>query len=199
VEFGPFAFQPGFSLEYAIYFFAGLTIGVHGFQRGFLAASETLGQQWRLWVAGAFAAFLLWVIPAALIVKGQGEQLPLLPIARELGLLLFSATACLGSVAVFLRFTTARGPFLGSLSDNTYGIYLFHYPFIVWTQFALLDLSMPAMAKGAIVLSVTLVLSWSASAGVSNLPLGARLIGGARRVHKAEPAASSGSRFGLSD
>jgi glucans biosynthesis protein C len=201
VEFGPFAFQPGFSLEYAIYFFAGLTVGVYGFQRGFLAANETLGQYWLLWVAGAFAAFLLWVIPAALIVKGQSVQLPLLPIARELGLLLFSATACLGSIAVFLRFTSVRRPFLGSLSDNTYGIYLFHYLFVVWTQFALLDLSMPAIVKGAIVLSVTLVLSWGASAAVSSVPLGARLIGGARRAHYVESrsAAKSRSQFGLSD
>jgi hypothetical protein len=199
VEFGPFAFQPGFSLEYAIYFFAGLIVGIHGFERGFLAANETLSRQWQLWVAGAFAAFLLWVIPAALIVKGQGDQLPVLAIARELGVVLFSATACLGSVAVFLRFSSARRPFLGSVSDNTYGIYLFHYLFVVWTQFALLDVSMPAIVKGAIVLSVTLVLSWTASAGVSSVPLGARLIGGARRAHKAEPAASSHSRFGLSD
>jgi hypothetical protein len=201
VEFGPFAFQPAFCLEYAIYFFAGLTVGVYGFQGGLLETNETLGQQWRLWVAGAFAAFLLWIIPAALIVKGQNEPLPLLPIARELGLLLFSATACLGSVAMFLRFTTVRRPFLGSLSDNTYGIYLFHYVFVVWTQFALLDVSMPAIAKGAIVLSVTLGLSWAASVGVSSLPFGARLIGGAGRAQKAEAhsAASSRSQFGLSD
>lgn len=201
VEFGPFAFQPGFSLEYAIYFFAGLTIGVHGFQRGFLAANEPLGQQWRLWVTGAFAAFLLWVIPAALMVKGLGDQVPLLLIARELGLVLFSATACLGSVALFLRFTTARRPFLGSISDNTYGIYLFHYLFVVWAQFALLDVAMPAIAKGATVLSVALVLSWAASAGISSVPLGARLIGGAQRAHNAESrsAANSRSQFGLSD
>jgi glucans biosynthesis protein C len=199
VEFGPFAFQPGFSLEYAIYFFAGLIVGVHGFQHGFLSANETLSQRWPLWMAGAFAAFLLWVIPAALIVKGHAEQLPLLPVARELGVLLFSATACVGSVAVFLRFTTARRPFLGSLSDNTYGIYLFHYLFVVWTQFALLDVSIPSIAKGVIVLSVTLALSWVASAGISSVPLGARLIGGVRRAHKAEPAASSRSQFGLSD
>jgi peptidoglycan/LPS O-acetylase OafA/YrhL len=201
VEFGPFGFQPSFSLQYAVYFFAGLAVGIHGFERGFLAANETLAQHWGLWVAGAFAAFLLWVIPAALIVNGLDAQLPLLPVARELGLVLFSATACFGSVALFLRFATTRRPLLGSISDNAYGIYLFHYVFVVWVQYALLEVPLPGIAKGAIALALALALSWAVSAGVSTIPIGARLIGGVQRPPKVEShsPANGRSQFGLSD
>ena len=70
----------------------------------------------------------------------------------------------------FLRFATMRRRILGSVSENAYGIYLFHYVFVVWTQYTLLQVPMPAVVKGTIVLSVTLALSWAASAGVEQRP-----------------------------
>jgi hypothetical protein len=53
---------------------------------------------------------------------------------------------------------------------------------------------MPAVAKGAIVLSVTLALSWAVSAGVSCTRVGARLMLGERRAAMAE-ARSSAKRY----
>jgi glucans biosynthesis protein C len=191
VEYGPIAFQPGFVPQYTVFFFAGLAVGVQGIERGFLATDAKLAQRWPLWLAAAFASFVLWVAPAALITKGLDHGLPFLPTLRELGLVLFAASACFGSTAVFLRFIAMRRPVLGSIADNSYGIYLFHYFFVIWTQYALLQYQMPAIAKGLIVLAVTLSLSWAVSAAVGNAPAGARLIRGARHASVAEAKASA--------
>jgi hypothetical protein len=202
VAYGPFAFQPSFSLQYAVYFFAGLALGVQGIERGFLAADAMLARRWALWLAGVFAAFVLWVVPAAMIVKGWDAGLPMLPVVRELGLVLFAASACFGSVATFLHFATTRRPMLGSIADNAYGIYLFHYVFVIWAQYALLEVSLPAVAKGALVLSATLALSWAASACVSSVPLGARMMRGGQRtamVKPHSPGKANRSQFGLSE
>lgn len=65
---------------------------------------------------------------------------------------------------------------LDSLSANAYGIYLVHYVIVVWLQYALLDVALPAVAKGVIVLGLALPASWSVSVGLRTLfPLLARL------------------------
>jgi hypothetical protein len=40
----------------------------------------------------------------------------------------------------------------------------------VWLQFALLGLALPALVKASIVFSVTLALSWSATAALRRVP-----------------------------
>jgi peptidoglycan/LPS O-acetylase OafA/YrhL len=190
-EWGPFAIQPGFALQYAVYFCAGLAIGAHGVERGFFGPDTNLSQQWSRWLAAMGGAFVLWVVPAALIVKGQGAGLPVLVLVRELGLILFAASACYGLPAVFLRFAAARRPMLSRIGDHAYGIYLFHYVFVIWTQYAILDVALPATVKGAIVLSVTLALSWAVSAAINAAPLGARLMRGERRAAQAGAAAAA--------
>jgi peptidoglycan/LPS O-acetylase OafA/YrhL len=200
VALGPFAIQPSLAPQYAVYFLAGLVVGARGIDRGLLGLDAMLAQRWALWLVGAFASFLVWIVPAALIVRGQGAALPGLAIARELGVVLFAASACFASAAFFLRFATIRWRILGRISENAYGIYLFHYVFVVWTQYALLQVPMPALVKGTIVLSVTLALSWAASVSVSSVPAGARLIRGERRASMTEPHASRKnyrSHFGL--
>jgi surface polysaccharide O-acyltransferase-like enzyme len=145
-----------------------------------------LAQRWALWLSGALASFLLWVVPAAMIVRGQDTAHLGLSIVRELGVVLFAASACFASAAFFLRFAPMRRRVLARISENAFGIYLFHYVFVIWTQYALLQIPMPAVVKGTIVLSVTLALSWAVSASVSSAPGGARLMRGERRASMAE-------------
>jgi len=47
------------------------------------------------------------------------------------------------------------------MRPSVYGIYLLHYVFIVWLQYAVYDQSFPAGVKFAIVFAGTLSLSWS--------------------------------------
>jgi surface polysaccharide O-acyltransferase-like enzyme len=60
---------------------------------------------------------------------------------------------------------------LDSLSRNAYGMYLVHYVFVVWMQYAMLNAPLFAVAKAVIVFGVTLVLSWTMSAALRRLPL----------------------------
>jgi glucans biosynthesis protein C len=50
------------------------------------------------------------------------------------------------------------------LSANAYGIYLLHYPFVVWGQYALLESDIGAIPKAACVFTGALGFSWGASA-----------------------------------
>lgn len=181
-EFGPFALQPGIAPQYVIYFFAGVGLGAYGLERGLLGSGGMLARRWRSWTAFALASFLLWIIPTALIVKGRGEALPGVPIAADLGFVLYVASACLALAALCLRFAATGRPTLGSISGHAYGIYLFHYVLVIWTQYALLDATLPAIAKAAIVFTVTLAASWAASAAMCRIPIGARMIRGHRRI-----------------
>jgi glucan biosynthesis protein C len=184
VRFGPFAFQPSFVPQYAIYFFAGVLIGSYRLDRGLFAADGMPARRWGRWAAGAAAAFLLWIIPTALTVKGEGDPLPGLQIVSDFALVLYAASACIALAAIFLRFAAVRRPMLESLSESAYGMYLFHYLFVIWAQYALLHVALPGVVKGTIVFTVTLALSWMTTAAVCRTSIGNRLIGGRR----AEPA-----------
>ncbi len=70
---------------------------------------------------------------------------------------------------------------LDRLKQNAYGMYLIHYGFVVWLQYALLGLELPAILKGVIVFGGTLFFSWSITAAIRRAPTIAQLIGGERR------------------
>jgi hypothetical protein len=48
-------------------------------------------------------------------------------------------------------------------------MYLLHYVFIVWLQYALLPIGLFAIGKAAIVFGGTLVLSWAAAVAFDNV------------------------------
>jgi surface polysaccharide O-acyltransferase-like enzyme len=89
--------------------------------------------------------------------------------------------ACAGGgmvvLALALRFSTRRRRILDSLSENAYGMYLVHYLFVVWLQYAMLGVAIPAIIKAAIVFAGTLLLSWGTTAALRSIPLGSRRIG----------------------
>ena len=179
LQFGPFAFQPSLAPQHAIYFFAGLGVGAYGFEQGLLEGDGMLARRWARWLIGTAAAFLLWIVPTALIV--QGTSVPGLRLVADLGLVLCAASACLALAAVFLRFAGRHRPVFENLADNAYGIYLIHYVFVVWLQYMLLHAPLFAIAKAAIVFTGALTLSWAMSAAICRIPIGARLMGRNRR------------------
>jgi surface polysaccharide O-acyltransferase-like enzyme len=150
-----------------------------------------LARRWAVWLVGSFAAFLLWVVPAALIETGRAAASSMAGIAREFGFVLFAASACFASAALFLRFANTQRQIFRSVSENSYGIYLFHYVFVIWTQYCLLQISAPAIVKGAVVLGVTLALSWASSASLSSFAIGGRLLRGERRTAMIKARASA--------
>ena len=84
------------------------------------------------------------------------------------------AAACFTTTAIFLRFANARWPVIDSISEHAYGIYFFHYLFVVWLQYALLDFAAPAVVKGLAVFVGTVLLSWAASVATTRLLASAR-------------------------
>jgi glucans biosynthesis protein C len=189
-QFGPFAFQPSRPLHYALYFFAGAGIGAYGLERGLLAADGPLARRWAWWITAALAAFVLWIVPNALIVQqagmaplGLGDMAPFgLQVAANFAFVLCCAGSSFALAAVFLRFGARRLRGFDSLSENAYGMYLIHYLFVVWLQYAMLGVTLPAIGKAAIVFAGTLVLSWATIAAMRRAPLGARLVGADRRL-----------------
>ena len=162
-EFGPFALQADRVLLYAVYFFAGVGIGVHGYERGLMAAGGALARGWRIWTLAAVLTFFAWMGSMAPSFYGYGSTL--LDIVSALALTVAVAAGCFGFLAVFLRFCTRDVVALNSLAQHAYAIYLIHYPFVVWLQFALFGSALPAAAKAALVFSGALFVSWAIAAG----------------------------------
>jgi glucan biosynthesis protein C len=178
-ERGPFALQLCRPLHYTVYFFAGLGVGAYGIDKGLLAAGGALARRWASWLAAASATFMLW-IGATALTFGR-DAVPLwLQISADLAFVLCCATSCLCFAAIFLRFARSRSRMLDSLSRSAYDMYLIHYVFVVWLQYALLSAPLFVLAKAAIVFGVTLILSWSASTALRRVPIGTTLLGAER-------------------
>jgi surface polysaccharide O-acyltransferase-like enzyme len=185
VQVGPFGVQRARPLHYAVYFFAGVAIGTAGLERGLLSSTGLLAHHWRAWFVASLACFGIWIAFTAQTVDAAATVPLGVRIAADLSLVLACAAACFSTLSLFLRFATTRHRAAESLSDNAYGMYLVHYVFVVWMQYALTDVPLGAVAKAAIVFSITLVLSWGATAAIRCIPLGSRLVGERRAVAKA--------------
>jgi len=176
-EFGPFDWQPDRPLLYLVYFFAGVSVGAHGYDRGLLQPEGALARRWRGWLIGAGGSFLLWMMTMAPSAYGRGNVV--IDLCSYLAVVLVVVTVCLGFVAVFLRFGHARSALTDSLSDSAYTIYLVHYVFVVWLQYALLGATLPPIVKAILVCACALLVSWGIAVGIGRLSILARQIRGA--------------------
>jgi hypothetical protein len=180
LQWGPFAFQLSRPLHYALYFFAGVGIGASGIERGLISAQGFLVRRWLLWVIAAAITLLAWMgLTGLTLVEGAAAPLAL-HILADLSFVLACFASCFGVLAVVLRFAARRLPSLADLKDSAYGMYLVHYLFVVWLQFALLGVGLPAIVKGALVFGATLGLSWGAVTALRAMPPVAHVIGAAR-------------------
>jgi peptidoglycan/LPS O-acetylase OafA/YrhL len=89
---------------------------------------------------------------------------------------LFSAAMAFAEPAFFLRFAKAGLRVLDAMRPSAYGIFLVHYIFIIWLQYAVYDPPLPAVVKFAIVFTGTLSLSWGSVVLLSKIPGVARMI-----------------------
>ena len=106
------------------------------------------------------------------------------------GFVLACASGCFALLALCLRFAVERTRILDSLSVNAYSMYLLHYVFIVWLQYALLPIALFATGKAAIVFGITLALSWVAAVAFGNVSWDGHLAQAKRwlRASFSEPA-----------
>jgi glucans biosynthesis protein C len=188
-QIGPFSVQSAQALLFVVYFFAGVTAGAKGIERGLLDPDGMLPRRWRLWLGLAGAAFFAWLGITALTVE---SKTPLVAVERLASILfaISSVTACFALIALFLRFATRPAPVADSLARNAYGIYLVHYFFVIWLQYLLLGAAIFAVFKGVIVSAASLLLSWAVAIAFGRMPLVGRAIFAQRRL----PAATLAQR-----
>jgi glucans biosynthesis protein C len=185
-EHGLFGFQLSRPLLYAVYYFACLCVGAYGLERGLLAIDGMLARRWRRWLAGAFASFLLWMGLTALTMAYPGPFV--VQIGADVSFALAGASGCFFMMAACLRFGAIHSRIFASLSNNAYGMFLLHYIFVVWLQYALLGLALLAIAKATIVLGGALVFAWAATAALRSVRFGSRLIGEEPRMLARTPS-----------
>lgn len=200
-QVGPFAFQYCRPLHYAVYFFAGVAIGACGIERGLVAPDGPLARHWRRWLAAAPPLFLMWAGLTGLTLR-EGAAAPFaLQLADDLSYALACFASCFMAFALAVRFGRRPLAILDRLKGNVYGMYLVHYGFVVWLQYALLGVDAPAIVKWAFVFAATVLLSWGATEALGQIPPIARVIGASRRpaakALRPAPARRHGGAAGL--
>ena len=82
--------------------------------------------------------------------------------------------SCVASGFAFLalfRGVVRTAPSLdGSLARSAYAIYLVHYVFVLWAQFALLGQPLPAGVKFAATFAFALLFSWLTAQALLRIP-----------------------------
>jgi Acyltransferase family len=167
---GPFSFQLCRPLHYLVYFFAGAGVGAYGIERGLLALDGWLVRRWAAAGAAAMVSFVLWLGMVGLAMSGDGPPPLAVQILEALSFVMCCAAGVLFMLAVFLRFANRRLAALDPLKDKAYGIYLIHYVFSIWFQYALLGLAMFVVVKAIIVFTGTLLMSWTSVAALRRIP-----------------------------
>jgi hypothetical protein len=180
LSLGPFSFQASRLLLYATYFLVGIQMGASGTESGFLGRNAGLARRWPIWLSAGLAAYALRlaiIVVLLPLVASPHRPLPVtLRLLSDLTLVLCCGTISFAFIAFFRRFAIAHQPFLDSLSASSYGMFLIHYPIVVWLQLALLAVALGPIAKGAIVYVGTVALSWGVVVALRRVPVIARVL-----------------------
>jgi hypothetical protein len=173
--FGPFTFQTSRLLHYFIYFVVGVGIGAYGIERGLLAADGKLARRWFAWLPAALLTFAMTIV-VVVIAMTTHSRVRMWEILGDSAFAVSCASTSFAFISLFMRFAKTRVKVWDSLTNNAYGMYLIHYPFVSWLQYALLKSQLPAIAKGSLVFLGTLALSWGVIAAIRRIPAVARVI-----------------------
>ena len=60
--------------------------------------------------------------------------------------------------------------FLDPMQPAAFGMFLVHYPIVLWLQYWLFDFDVPAIAKALIAFVLTVILSWGATEVLRKIP-----------------------------
>ena len=178
-EFGPFSVQASRVLLYAAYFFIGAGVGAANFDRGVLSADGRLAKSSSGWVIATLIPYcLLWVL---IYIKRAILGNPLLlpdwyEASYGLFFVAFSAAILFAILAYFLGFKQSGWSVLDPMQGDAYGIFLVHYPIVLWLQYWLFDFDLPAIVKAAVAFVLTVALSWAATAALRKIPGATRVL-----------------------
>ncbi|CAL76596.1 Conserved hypothetical protein; Putative membrane protein; putative Acyltransferase family protein [Bradyrhizobium sp. ORS 278] len=173
-EAGPFSVQASRVLLYAAYFYAGAGIGSANFERGLLASEGQMSQRGLgAWIVVTLVPYaLLWVL---ITIKREvlGNP-PVLPHWYEgaygFFFVIFSAAMMFAILSYFLNHRRSEFSVLDRMQADAYGMFLVHYPIVLWIQYWLFDLNLPAIAKATIAFIGSVLLSWGATWVLRQIP-----------------------------
>jgi len=164
---GPFQMQISRVFVYLLYFLAGVALGARGLKQCAVRSDGLLARYWWAWVLAGAASYggLTWIFTAA-----PGSPFVRYVFLAEMALVVMALTA------LFVRFAGRSVRILNSLSANIYGIYVIHYLVIIWLQYAVLRLDLPAGAKAAIVFFGGLAICWGSIAALRRIRAVAKIL-----------------------
>jgi|GEM_PF-73770 len=179
---GPFDLQPVRLGQYFAFFLLGAAAGSR--------SSDGFGRRkaWGAWAAAGFLAFL-----ASWAIGGDGTAGT--GVRATAGGLFALATACsvVGVVAAMRKLVQQRRPLFDDLSSASFGIFLLHYPVVLWMQFTLLEVPGPAWAKFIAVSVAGFVVAWGLTKVFRVLR---EVVAGARPIHTEPRGHLIGRRIG---
>ena len=89
---------------------------------------------------------------------------------RTRDFVLFSAATMFAILAYFLNHRRSEFSVLDRMQADAYGIFLVHYPIVLWLQYWLYDFALPAIVKASIAFIGTMLLSWGLTWVLRQIP-----------------------------
>ena len=172
---GPIWMQKARTIQYGAYFFLGAAVGAFGLNQGLVAKSGALARHWPWWTLAMLAVFLIVANAELRAIKLNVDDTLLWGGLVDVGWVVCCATSSFALIALFVRFAR-RNAVLDAFANNSYGIYLIHYPFVTWTQYALLTAPISPVLKGVTVLTVAIGAAWAAAAALRAIPAVRRIV-----------------------
>jgi peptidoglycan/LPS O-acetylase OafA/YrhL len=175
----PLPIQTSRILLYSGYFLIGIGLGSTDLRTGLLAENGEVVRRWKVWLgfAALFYAAILLLVYAHHNWVPDFDSPPLSwRVAYGLAFALFSAAMAFAEPTLFLRFAKFPMTLLDAIRPSAYGIFLVHYIFIIWLQYAIYEPALPAVVKAAIVFIGTLSLSWGLVVLLKKIPFVVRMI-----------------------
>lgn len=157
---GPFGVQASRIGLYGFFFIAGVIVGANRLAAFF-------GKHWQFWP-------LLAALVTVLFFALHGASLP--AIGDGAAMLLFCVAMAFGLLSLAVHFGHRRSAVGDSLGANAYGIYLLHYPIVLWIQYELLRVPLGPVSKGSLALASGFASSWLAAGLLRRVPGVARIV-----------------------
>lgn len=162
---GPFDAQKSRLFLYLGYFVIGAVIGNIHPEKDLFSHNSSLVKKWPLWIflsLLAFSTLLFWerVTTITGLANANYFSVQLIYNAVYMSSCLLS---CLAFLTMFKALVKTPKKWIETLVPISFSIYLVHYVFVIWSQYYLAKVSIPASLKFVIVFSISLILSWITS------------------------------------